>query len=207
METLMNRLRNTVGAALLVACVALPAPANASHITVFAPVDAIDFFFPAGGGTFTATTTGPSDDAWLAFVANVGDFLTITASGIFGPNVVLFRAGTNGVVEVGDIYTPTGAFNGNVDQTGTGVDLIVQNMMLRPCPPGSGDCYVAPGNGSFLVTMAGQYAIGISPANESSSFVGSTRITLTGNTVPEPTTLLLFGTGLAAVAYRRRQKK
>jgi hypothetical protein len=193
-------------AALLMACTWFSTRVYASHATKFAPIDAFDHVFGAGGGTYSATTTGPNDDAWLLLAANSGDVLSITGSGIFGPNVVLFRAGTNGIAEVGDIYTATGDFDGNTLQTGTGVDLIVQDMNLRPC----GDCYVSPGSDTFNVTVSGQYVIGISPANDDSAFVGTTTIDLLGNTanVPEPATgfLLSIGfVGLIGVGVRARK--
>ncbi len=208
----MYRLRSSISIAACVGCLSVAAPASASHLTVFAPIDVINGTFAAGGGTLTATTSGGSDDAWLVFAANAGDLLTVTATGLFGPNVVLFKAATNGVVEVGDIYTASGAFDGNVNQVGTGIDLIVQNMMFFPCPPSLGDCYVAPGSATFTVLVAGQYALGISPANDDSGFAGATTITLRGNTasvspIPEPAMLLLLGTGILTAGLRRRMHR
>lgn len=174
--------------------------AAASHLTVFAPIDAIDHVFGPGGGSFTTTLASGSDDAWLVFDAAAGDLLSITATGAFGTNVVLFREASNGVVEIGDRYTLTGEFDGNNLQTGTGLDLVVQDMNFHPC----GDCYVAPGSDTFTVSISGQYVIGLSAANEFESFVGPTTITLIGNTaVSEPATLVLLGMSLVAFGLMR----
>ena len=162
--------------ASLIASLFVAATANASHATFFGVIDAIDHTFPSGGGVFAATPTGPTDDAWLSFSANAGDNLVIDGAGIFGPNMVLFREVTNGVVEVGDV---AGVTNFNIDQTGNGTDLVVQHPGFR----GTGiDQYVVPGTINFTVLFSGQYVIGLSPANESSTFVGTSTVTLSGNT-------------------------
>ena len=135
--------------------------AHGSHTTYFGAIDAIDHTFPSGGGVFAATPSGPSDDAWLRFAANAGDNLVIDGAGIFGPNMVLFREVTNGLVEVGDL---AGVSDFNVDQTGSGSDLVVQHPGFN----GVGvDQYVVPGTLNFTTTFAGEYVIGLSPANES----------------------------------------
>lgn len=187
----------------------LTAPVLASHATVFNPIDGIDHVFAAGGGSTSVTTTSGADDAWLVFAANAGDVLTITATGIFGPNIVLFRETENGIVEVGDIYTASGSFDGNSDQTGTGTELTVTSFRFDAVC--SGDCYVAPDSASFTVLTSGQYVIGVSPANESSGFAGTSGIELSGNTgtvgapVPAPASALLALLALGGVAATRRR--
>jgi hypothetical protein len=172
--------------------------AGASHLSTFGAIDAIDHDFGGAGGFFSGSLLDPTDNLWVTFDATAGDLLNIQIVVTSFKNAVLLQDTADGVFNIGDLL---GVSNFNVDHTGEGVDLTILSHI------GSLE-FQTLGTLMFVAPYSGQYGIAVSAANNESSFAGGPiDITLSGNSagasVPEPSSLFLFGFGLAALAVRR----
>jgi hypothetical protein len=146
-----------------------------------------------GGGNFT---NEPSSPNILFFLTGTGDVMNV-ASGIttgfsfdYSGNV----AEGNGVV---DIYS-------GLDGTGTLLASFVVNTSLTPlCSSGPASCVWEPDGVNFSGTAESVVFGG------SANFIGWDNITLGSSSpgTPEPTTLLLLGSGLAGVATKLRRSR
>ena len=209
------RVRAFVGLAISALLLGPVQVAEAGHISFLGAVDAIDIVFPAGGGVHAGSASGVTDDAWLVFEATAGDIVTFVLASSGWHDAVILRDTTDGIVDIGDAANILG-FNDTDTVLGEGVRLVAQHG-----PWSQGECAVSycfgatesPRTLTFPVSISGQYVLGITVSNEGATDPMSLNFdaTLSGNTspasgaapVPEPASLLLIGSGLAAIRLRR----
>ena len=207
------RVRAFVGAAISALLLGPVQVAEASHISLLDHVDAIDVVFSAGGGVHAGSVSSIDDDAWLVFQATAGDIVTFVLSSAGWYDAVILRDTVDGIVDPGD-EAHIHDFDQNVD--GQGEDLIAQHGPWSQGGCAGAYCFgftESPRTLTFAVTTTGQYVLGLTVANEGAIDELSLNFdaTLSGNTspvngaapVPEPASLLLIGSGLAAIRLRR----
>src|SRR6266498_4055450 len=151
----------------------------------------------AGNAAFTGTTA--LGVGALSGANNLGSFFLSTAptqalSGTFTLNIT-FTAPTGITGGQGTTYTATiiGSVSPNIDQGGVNIHFA--------SPTQSFTFSNASGSGSFSLTVADLFVETGRSANLTAGITGSQA------PIPEPTTLLLLGTGLTGVAARLRQRK
>ena len=144
---------------------------SASHLTYFGTIDAINFDFGPGGGSYEGNLAGTDDDDWLTFEAAAGEVVNLTYASVGAQfiDVVIFRdENDNGQIEVGDVAD---VLDFNSDQSGNGTDIVVQHggFADSSCAAPGSDFYcvgLTPIPHAFTAPVSGQYVIGISSANE-----------------------------------------
>ena len=162
------------------------------------------------GGTFSGTFSYESTAAPTGSSGNIEqfDFLSVNVS-IFDNGGVLQNTITD---TANDEYREIGSLSASIAFLGTSFGLFNQLADLRL------QFGFVPIIGDSLPTSAALLSTGVPLVGGVTSFLetdasggGSWVLPVEGfqfsvNTVPEPTTLLLLGTGLAAVGYGRRRK-
>jgi PEP-CTERM motif len=177
-------------------------------------------------GGFGGFGTGPGPNYGVTFESNA---LALTSEDVGGsgnftnepsaPNILFFLTGTGDVMDVPSGITTGFSFfySGNVaegngvvdiysglDGTGTLLSSFVVNTSLTPlCSSGPNYCVWEPDGVSFSGTAESVVFGG------SANFIGWDDITLGSSSpgTPEPTTLLLLGSGLAGVATKLRRSR
>lgn len=130
----------------------------------------------------------------------------LTSSGTFTPGLSYVNFATDGQPNTGGTGVTernnligAGIDNISIEGIGAGVDAtFLQNSICYPGPCDTTFPYNFPTQGFY---------IGVSDATGYANAIGNKIEVVTGQAVPEPTTLLLFGSGLVLARLRRRQRR
>lgn len=124
-------------------------------------------------------------------------------------------------IPAGDVITSavlTGTFGNSVNSSTAGVDYFLNGLLVAQCIPFSSPCWTGPGPNAWSFTFSpsqlallgsGSATLTAIQTSQTTIRLGVTNLTVTTTTVvPEPATLIMFGSGLAAIGgiMRRRRK-
>ncbi|MGH9816363.1 MAG: PEP-CTERM sorting domain-containing protein [Candidatus Acidiferrales bacterium] len=124
-------------------------------------------------------------------------------------------------IPAGDVITSavlTGTFGNSVTGSTAGVDYFLNGLLVAQCIPFSSPCWTGPGPNAWSFTFSpsqlallgsGSATLTAIQTSQTRIQTGVTTLTVATTTVvPEPATLIMFGSGLAAIGgmIRRRRK-
>ena len=152
-----------------------------------------------------------------SIVENLPEYNGVPSAGPFPLASVL--VGTfNFVIPVGetiDAVVVSGAFGNSLSATSAGVDLFLDGVLVAQCIKNAA-CWSAvgphPWSFNFAPAQFGLFADGVAElrAVQTAETIirldDSTLTIRTSAAVPEPTTLFLLGSGISALAVRRRRR-